>query len=63
MNITALLQRAGAADHEAEDQMIPLVYDERKCIAAGYLLRRSHHASLRPAALVHETSLRMYGSG
>lgn len=60
MDITLLLQRAGAGDRDAEQQLLPLVYQEMKSIASRQL-QRDRNATMSPTALVHETYLRMSG--
>jgi RNA polymerase sigma factor (TIGR02999 family) len=45
----------------ALDQMLPLVYDELRRLAAGYLRRERPEHTLQPTALVHEAYLRLLG--
>ncbi len=60
-SITALLQAWSGGDGAALDQLMPLVYDELRALAA----RRSRHetpgSTLTPTALVHELYLRLAG--
>jgi RNA polymerase sigma factor (TIGR02999 family) len=56
--VTRLLERMGAGDHSAADQLMPLVYDELRARARRYLRGRAG-VSLQPTALVHEAYLRL----
>jgi ECF sigma factor len=53
-NITQLLLKWGSGDKAALDQLIPLVYDELRKLAATYLRRKSGSNTLQATALVHE---------
>ena len=59
--ISILLQAWSGGDHTALDQLIPLVYNELRRMASGYLRRRRAHNSLQPTAIVHEVYLRLLG--
>lgn len=41
------------------DQLLPLVYDELRSLAAGYLRRERPDHTLQPTALVHEAWLKL----
>lgn len=41
--------------------LLPQVYDELRCLAAGYLRRERADHTLQPTALVHEVYLRLAG--
>ena len=56
---TALLIAWGAGDDAAREQMLPLVYDELRRLAAGYLRRERQGHTLQPTALVHEAYVRL----
>lgn len=43
------------------DELLPLVYDELRKLARGYLRRERSDHTLQPTALVHEAYLRMAG--
>jgi RNA polymerase sigma factor (TIGR02999 family) len=58
-SITQLLVKWGNGDKAALDQLIPLVYDELRKLAASYLRRRSGSITLQPTALVHEAYVRL----
>jgi RNA polymerase sigma factor (TIGR02999 family) len=62
-SVTLLLQAWKDGDSSALDQLIPLVYEELKRIAAAYLRREPAGQTLQPTALVHEAYLRFVGSG
>ena len=57
--ITELLERWGAGDKQAFDQLMPCIYDELKRVASGYLRGERPGHTLQTTALVHEAYLRM----
>ena len=57
--VTRLLQAWRDGDDVARDRLIPLVYQELRRRAAGYLRRERRGHTLRPTDLVHETYLRL----
>ena len=61
--ITLLLERAEQGDAQAADQILPLVYDELRKLAAAKMARESSDQTLQPTALVHEVWLRLGGDG
>jgi RNA polymerase sigma factor (TIGR02999 family) len=58
-SVTTLLMKWGRGDKAALDQLIPLVYDELRRLAASYLRRRSGSNTLQATALVHEAYVRL----
>jgi RNA polymerase sigma factor (TIGR02999 family) len=60
-DITLLLQRAEQGDAQAADQILPLVYDELRKLAAAKMARESSAQTLQPTALLHEAWLRLGG--
>jgi len=58
---TVILQRAEAGDPQAADQILPLVYDELRKLAAAKMAREAPGQTLQPTALVHEAWLRLGG--
>ena len=56
---SSLLQAWGRGDLEARDRLVPLVYEELRRRAAGYLRRERRNHTLQPTALVHEAFLRL----
>ncbi len=57
--ITELLERWGAGDKRAFNELLPCIYDELKRVAGGYLRGERPGHTLQPTALVHEAYLRM----
>lgn len=47
----------------SSEQLLPLVYDELRRLAASRMARESAGMTLQPTALVHEAWLRLSGSG
>ncbi len=58
-NITELLVKWGSGDKTALDDLIPLVYDQLRKLAASYLRRTPGAHSLQATALVHEAYVRL----
>jgi len=56
---TQLVQDAESGDPTAVDQLLPLVYDELKGLAAAYMRREGIGHTLQPTAIVHEAFLRL----
>lgn len=59
--ITEVLEAAGAGDPRATEQLLPLLYDELRHLAAAKLAREPAGQTLQPTALVHEAWLRLTG--
>jgi RNA polymerase sigma factor (TIGR02999 family) len=59
---TRLLEAASAGDRQAAADLLPLVYEELRKLAAGYLASERPGQTLQPTALVHEAYLRLIGS-
>ncbi len=57
--ITDLLIKFSDGKREAVDQLLPLIYDELKRIAASYLRRERSDHTLQPTALVNEAYMKM----
>jgi len=53
------LRAWGSGDVEALNRLTPVVYDELKRIAIGYMRRERPENSLQPTALVHEAYLKL----
>jgi RNA polymerase sigma factor (TIGR02999 family) len=60
---TGILSAIEAGDPRAAEQLLPLVYDELRKLAARRLARESPGQTLQATALVHEAYLRLVGSG
>src|SRR5262245_15381203 len=59
--VTRLLEAWSAGDAQAEEQLLPLVYNELRRRAANHLRRDRKGHTLQPTALVHEAYLRLAG--
>jgi RNA polymerase sigma factor (TIGR02999 family) len=62
-NITQLLQKVDPGASAAADELLPLVYDELRRLAAIRMAQESAGQTLQPTALVHEAWLQLSGSG
>ena len=60
-DVTPLLDAAAAGDRNAAAELLPLVYDELRRLAADKLARESPGQTLQATALVHEAYLRLVG--
>ena len=58
---THLLNAAAAGDRKAAADLLPLVYDELRKLAAVRMAAESPDHTLQPTALVHEAYLRLVG--
>jgi len=59
--VTGLLARASQGDALATDELFPVVYDELRRLAAGFLADEAPGHTLQPTALVHEAFIRLVG--
>jgi RNA polymerase sigma factor (TIGR02999 family) len=59
--ITQILDAIAGGDPHAAGQLLPLVYDELRRLAADRLAREAPGQTLEPTALVHEAYLRLVG--
>lgn len=57
--ITRLLKAWGSGDAAALDRLTPLVYEQLRRLARGYVRREPHRQELQGTALVHEAYLRL----
>ncbi len=60
-DITLILQKIDQGDTSAAEQLLPLVYEELRRLAAAKMARESAGLTLQPTALVHEAWLRLGG--
>ena len=60
-DVTHLLDAAAAGDRQAAADLLPLVYDELRRLAAARMAAESPGHTLQPTALVHEAYLRLVG--
>jgi RNA polymerase sigma factor (TIGR02999 family) len=61
-DVTRLLDAAAAGDRQAAADLLPLVYDELRQLAAARMAAEAPGHTLQPTALVHEAYLRLVGS-
>jgi len=57
--VTLLLKQLTKGEEGAVEKLIPLVYDELRRLAAGYMRRERPDHTLQPTALVHEAYLKL----
>ena len=62
-DVTRILNAIEQGDPDAADQLLPLVYDELRALAAQRLAREKSGQTLQPTALVHEAYLRLVARG
>lgn len=60
-DVTLMLEAISAGDARASDQLLPLVYDELRRLAAARMSQEAAGHTLQPTALVHEVWLRLAG--
>jgi RNA polymerase sigma factor (TIGR02999 family) len=61
--VTRLVEAAARGEAGAAEELLPLVYDELRRLAAARLAREAPGQTLQPTALVHEAYLRLIGPG
>jgi RNA polymerase sigma factor (TIGR02999 family) len=62
-DLTGILQAIQESDPKAAEELLPLVYDELRSLAAAKLAQEKPGQTLQPTALVHEAYLRLVASG
>jgi RNA polymerase sigma factor (TIGR02999 family) len=62
-DVTRILAAIEQGDPQAAEQLLPLVYDELRRLAARRLAREKPGQTLQATALVHEAYLGLVGSG
>ena len=62
-DVTRLLEAAATGNQHAAADLLPLVYDELRKLAAARLAAEPSGQTLQPTALVHEAYLRLVGAG
>src|SRR6266481_4935364 len=60
-DVTRILEAAQQGDPTAADQLLPLVYEELRRLAAHRMANEAAGQTLQPTALVHEAWLRLVG--
>ena len=61
-DVTRILGAIARNDPRAADQLLPLVYDELRKLAASKMAREAPGQTLQPTALVHEAWMRVNGA-
>src|SRR5581483_8923767 len=61
-DVTQILNAVEAGDRQAAADLLPLVYDELRKLAAARLAAEAPGQTLQPTALVHEAYLRVVGT-
>jgi RNA polymerase sigma factor (TIGR02999 family) len=61
-DVTRILDRVEQGDPKAAEELLPLVYDELRSMAAHRMASEAPGQTLQPTALVHEAWLRLVGS-
>src|SRR6266478_6100153 len=62
-DVTRILDAIQQGDPKATDELLPLVYEELRKLAAHKMANEMPGQTLQPTALVHEAYLRLIGSG
>jgi RNA polymerase sigma factor (TIGR02999 family) len=62
-DVTQLLDAVAAGDPKASAELLPLVYDELRKLAAAQMAAEKPGQTLQATALVHEAYLRLIGDG
>ena len=62
-DVTRILFAIEHGDPQAADQLLPLVYEELRWLAAQKIAREGPHQTLQATALVHEAYLRLVDGG
>lgn len=60
--VTHILDRVHQGDPHAAEELLPLVYEELRKLAAARMANEAPGQTLQPTALVHEAWLRLAGS-
>jgi RNA polymerase sigma factor (TIGR02999 family) len=61
-DVTQILEAVCQGDPRAADQLLPLVYEELRRLAAARMAQEAAGHTLQPTALVHEAWLRLAGN-
>jgi RNA polymerase sigma factor (TIGR02999 family) len=62
-DVTRILSAIEQGDPHAAEELLPLVYDELRQLAARHLAGEAPEHTLQPTALVHEAYLKLVGPG
>ena len=60
-DVTRILNAIEEGDHRAVDELLPVVYEELRCLAAQKLSQEAPGQTLQATALVHEAYIRLVG--
>src|SRR5271169_7206523 len=60
-DVTRILQSIETGDPKAAEELLPLVYEELRKLAAARMANEAPNQTLQPTALVHEAWLRLVG--
>src|SRR2546426_7910835 len=60
-DVTQILERVEKGDGKAAEELLPLVYEELRKLAAHKMAQQAPGQTLQPTALVHEAWLRLVG--
>ena len=60
-DVTRILDRVQEGDPKAAEELLPLVYEELRKLAAAKMAQQAPGQTLQPTALVHEAYLRLTG--
>lgn len=61
-DVTRILNAIGQGDAKATDELLPLVYEELRLLAAQKLSHELPGQTLQATALVHEAYIRLVGT-
>ncbi len=62
-DVTLVLEAVRRGEKQASEELLPMVYEELRRMAAARMARESAGHTLQPTALVHEAWLRLIESG
>jgi RNA polymerase sigma factor (TIGR02999 family) len=62
-DVTCILSAIEHGDAKASEDLLPLVYEELRRLAAAHMRREKPGQTLSPTALVHEAYIRLVGPG
>jgi RNA polymerase sigma factor (TIGR02999 family) len=62
-DVTRILEAVARGDQSSADNLLPLVYQELRTLAAQKMANEAPGHTLQPTALVHEAWLRLVGDG
>jgi RNA polymerase sigma factor (TIGR02999 family) len=61
-DVTQVIEAVQRGDPKAADELLPLVYEELRKLAASRMANEAAGNTLQPTALVHEAWLRLVGN-